>query len=188
LLAALPIVSHGKEGSMSTLALHRAHELKTTHCRLPYLVYEPPGWTEAPRPFLLFLHGSGERGGPIENVCRHGIPKLIEHGKNLPFVAISPHCPASRAWVDLTQDLSELLDHVLPTLHVDDRRLYLTGLSMGGFGSRQPLRLASLRWLPSAAEATQAGHGSYATSRPGLSTGPKTTSSRSLTPKRCTTP
>lgn len=120
---------------MATLALHRSHDFHSSAGRLPYLVYEPPGWSEEPRPFVLFLHGAGERGHDVERVATHGIPREIERGKNFPFVAVSPQCPDGKAWTDLTHVLTELVDALTPKLHVDPRRVYLTGLSMGGFGA-----------------------------------------------------
>jgi predicted peptidase len=120
---------------MSKLALHRSHDFKTSHGSLSYLQYEPPGWGEEVRPLVLFLHGAGERGSDPDKVAAHGIPREIERGKNFPFVAISPQCPKASSWVDLTQGLIELLDELVPKLHIDERRIYLTGLSMGAFGA-----------------------------------------------------
>lgn len=134
---------------MAGLVLHRSHDFSSSAGELSYLIHEPPGWSEAPRPLLLFLHGAGERGSDIARVAAHGIPREVERGKNLPFVTISPQCPAGRAWGDLTQALTELLDELIPKLRIDERRVYLTGMSMGGFGAWQlaaatPERFAAL--------------------------------------------
>jgi predicted peptidase len=134
---------------MPSFELHRAHTLKTSHATLRYLVHEPPGWGGEPRSLVLFLHGSGERGDDVARVCTQGLPRAIERGKNVPFVAVSPQCPAGMTWTALLSPLRELLDAVVQSLRIDARRIYLTGISMGGFGAWQlaahlPERFAAL--------------------------------------------
>ena len=120
---------------MTTLALHRSHEFSGSASKLSYLQYEPPGWSTEPRPLVLFLHGGGERGSNLPLVARHGIPHEIERGKNFPFIAVSPQCPRAATWIDLAPVLRELLDHLVPRVRADPRRIYLTGISMGAFGA-----------------------------------------------------
>jgi predicted peptidase len=120
---------------MSALKLHRERTAQTKFGPLSYLVHQPPGFAEEPRPLVLFLHGVGERGSDLSRVATHGIPALIERGKNFPFVAVSPQCPADFYWGELTEALVELLSLLDPALHIDRARVYLTGISMGGFGA-----------------------------------------------------
>jgi predicted peptidase len=134
---------------MATFELHRAHTLGTSRGPLRYLVHEPPGWGGEPRPLVLFLHGSGERGDDLARVCTQGLPRAIERGRNVPFVSIAPLCPAGMTWTALLSPLRELLDTVVPAMRIDTRRIYLTGISMGGFGAWQlaahlPERFAAL--------------------------------------------
>ena len=101
-----------------------------------YLLYLPEGYQEkadAKWPLMIFLHGAGERGDDLNRVKVHGPPKLVEQGKKLPFIVISPQCPRNQRWND--DALTALLDHACKELRVDTSRLYLTGLSMGGYGS-----------------------------------------------------
>ena len=84
-------------------------------------------------PMILFLHGAGERGDNLEAVKVHGPPKICERDADFPFVVVSPQCPSDQAWSN--DALNALLDHVLATLAIDPKRVYLTGLSMGGFGA-----------------------------------------------------
>jgi len=106
---------------------------KTVGCH--YLVYLPEGYGKGGQrwPLILFLHGSGERGTDLEKVKLHGPPKLVEAGESFPFIIVSPQCPESEDWsVDV---LTALLDHVEREYPVDTDRVYLTGLSRGGFGT-----------------------------------------------------
>lgn len=101
-----------------------------------YLLYLPRDYqTDQSRrwPVILFLHGAGERGNDLKKVKKHGPPKLIENGRQFPAIIVSPQCPAKQWW-NVTE-LTALLDHIAENYRVDDRRIYLTGLSMGGYGS-----------------------------------------------------
>jgi predicted peptidase len=96
---------------------------------------------------LLFLHGAGERGDNLDLVKRHGPPKLIEAGKEFPFIVVSPQCPADKWWEPI--ELVALLDAIGQKYKVDPDRVYVTGLSMGGFGTWHlaayaPERLAAI--------------------------------------------
>ncbi|NPV07921.1 MAG: prolyl oligopeptidase family serine peptidase [Anaerolineae bacterium] len=106
--------------------------------RLRYLLYLPPGYGSDPGerwPLILFLHGMGERGDDLERVKEHGIPRLVEENPDFPFVAISPQCPMDSVWTAELHALEALLDHALQEYAVDPDRVYLTGLSMGGYGA-----------------------------------------------------
>lgn len=103
-----------------------------------YLVFLPadfgkPEKKDVKWPLMLFLHGSGERGSDIELVKKHGPPKIVEQKKDFPFVTISPQCPAEKRWN--ADELAKLVDHAANTYQADPKRLYLTGLSMGGAGT-----------------------------------------------------
>lgn len=100
-----------------------------------YLLSLPKGYgaDETRWPLILFLHGAGERGDDLELVKKHGPPKLVQEGRKFPFIIVSPQCPVGEVWsVDV---LGALLDEVIEQYAVDTERIYLTGLSMGGFGT-----------------------------------------------------
>ena len=84
-------------------------------------------------PLILFLHGSGERGNDLELVKKHGPPKLVAEGQQLDFVIVSPQCPELEDWS--TDVLISLLEDVIEKNRIDTNRIYLTGLSMGGWGT-----------------------------------------------------
>ena len=115
-----------------------------------YLLYMPPGYQakgEKKWPLILFLHGAGQRGTNLAEVAVHGPPKLVRQGKEFPFLIVSPQCAEGEAWSN--DVLTNLLDHVIAKYAVDTNRIYLTGLSMGGYGSwnlgiRHPERFAAV--------------------------------------------
>ena len=100
-----------------------------------YLVYLPAKYdTAICWPLLVYLHGSGQRGSDLELLRdEQGPPGLIERGRDLPMIVVSPQCPADRRWSPT--EVLELVDHVVDTLSVDEARIYLTGYSMGGYGT-----------------------------------------------------
>jgi predicted peptidase len=109
-------------------------------------------------PLIIFLHGSGERGSNLDMVKVHGPPKIVE-GKPLPFIVLSPQCPSGRRWV--VEHLATLLDDAIKRYPVDPKRVYLTGLSMGGFGTfdfaaAYPKRLAAIVPICGRGEASSA--------------------------------
>ena len=121
----------------------------------PYLLFIPKGYNESGHdrwPLLIFLHGSGERGTDINVVKKHGPPMLVENDPAFPFIVISPQLPDESATVGQywsVTPLETILEHALKTLRVDPSRVYLTGLSLGGFatwdwGTAHPEHFAAL--------------------------------------------
>jgi predicted peptidase len=104
---------------------------------LRYLLYLPKDYrkSEAKWPTILFLHGMGERGDNLELVKKHGIPKIVEEKDDFLFIAVSPQCPLDSTWPTLIDELHALLVDIIQRYKVDEARIYLTGLSMGGFGA-----------------------------------------------------
>jgi len=121
-----------------------------THVRvqMDYLLYLPKDYAKRESwPLVLFLHGSGERGDNLDLVKVHGPPKLIDAGKDFPCIVVSPQCPKDRRWEPI--ELVALLNDLGKKYKVDDRRVSVTGLSMGGFGAWElaayaPHRLAAI--------------------------------------------
>jgi len=84
-------------------------------------------------PLIVFLHGAGERGDDLDKVRVHGPPKLVQQDESFPYMVLSPLCPLDNWWE--ADKLDELLDHVVKNNQVDEHRIYLTGLSMGGYAT-----------------------------------------------------
>ena len=81
----------------------------------------------------MFLHGSGERGDNLELVKKHGPPKLIAAGQNFPAIIVTPQVASHQIWNP--HGVKALTDEIMHTHQVDPDRVYLTGISMGGFGT-----------------------------------------------------
>jgi predicted peptidase len=109
---------------------------KTQSAELDYLLFLPKGYdakAEKRWPMILFLHGAGERGTDVWKVAVHGPPKNVATHLDFPFVVVSPQCPEDQVWS--REVLLALLDDFTATHAVDTNRIYLTGLSMGGYGT-----------------------------------------------------
>jgi predicted peptidase len=102
--------------------------------KIGYLLFLPQGYEKSKEtwPLILFLHGSGESGTNLAKVKKHGPPKFVETDPGFPFILVSPQSPG-HGWNNGT--LMALLDDVASHYRVDPRRIYLTGLSMGGYGT-----------------------------------------------------
>ena len=132
---------------------NRRESLKTSikkDINLNYLLYLPEDYNKddgKKYPLMIFLHGAGERGSNLDLVEVHGPPKLIKQGKKFPFIVASPQCPEGQIWDD--DAVIALLDYLIAKYRVDTKRVYLTGLSMGGYGtwslaSKYPERFAAV--------------------------------------------
>jgi predicted peptidase len=120
-------------------AVQQAHTFTkriTRTVRADYLLFLPKGYGQKATkkwPLILFLHGSGERGSDLWLVAKHGPPKIVADKPDFPFIVVSPQCPAGQTWSD--DLLLALLDEITGKYAVDKTRVYLTGLSMGGYGT-----------------------------------------------------
>jgi len=122
---------------------------KTLSCN--YLLFLPEDYGQKKQgwPLIMFLHGAGERGSDLNKVKVHGPPKIVENRKDFPFIVVSPQCPEDDWWTGKVEVLINLLDDIVARYKVDTERIYLTGLSMGGFGtwslaSEYPERFAAI--------------------------------------------
>ena len=113
---------------------------------LKYLISTPDGFDREKEklPMIVFLHGSGERGSDPDLLRCHSIPKIFESGHaatcpDLRVITLCPQCPEENdmVWDPLILQVKELIDRVVKEYNVDEDRVSLTGLSMGGFGAFQ---------------------------------------------------
>lgn len=121
---------------------------------LKYRLLKPADYTEGKKyPVVVFLHGAGERGDDNVKQLVHGAKQFAtpERRKEFPAFVIAPQCPTGKRWseVDWSKDTSvlpenpsdamglvkDLLDEMIENSQVDTKRIYITGLSMGGYGT-----------------------------------------------------
>jgi pimeloyl-ACP methyl ester carboxylesterase len=116
-------------------------------------------------PLMIFLHGAGERGNTIAtlgNVITHGPPKEITAGKDLPFIIISPQLPTDIFWDTNLANLDAFVEAIKTAYpRIDLNRVYLTGLSMGGYGTwkyaqRNPEKFAAIAPISGGGTVSQA--------------------------------
>jgi len=104
--------------------------------KLQYYLYLPKAYEvekDKKWPLVIFLHGAGERGSDLEQLKKHGPPRLIGAGKEFPAIVVAPQCPRDGRWQP--QPVLKLLDDLQAKYPIDPDRVYLTGLSMGGYGT-----------------------------------------------------
>ncbi len=148
----VPLTSIGQHAYTATVDVAGVNGLTST-ATIKYLLYLPGAYGQDPQqswPLVLFLHGSDERGDDPEMVAANGLPKLLTSTLDFPAIVLSPQAPEDAVWWGGQLDVVRaLLDHIQASYNVDAKRIYLTGLSMGGFGAwamavRYPQRFAAL--------------------------------------------
>ena len=121
------------------IILFRSHE-KTTgkpKVRYDYLLYLPDEYQKEWKkdfPLVIFLHGASLRGNDLNLLKKYGIPRLIDRGDKFDFIIASPQCPSGKYW-DTENWFDNLHAELTSKYRVDTNRIYLTGMSMGGFGT-----------------------------------------------------
>lgn len=114
-----------------------------SHTEMNYLLYLPETYGQDPDkrwPMIFFLHGAGYGNNDSQFMMSFGLPEVLYKGEqpqDFPFVVVSPQAFPNVPWWegDTLAILNVLLDEVINTYQVDPNRVYLTGLSMGGYGS-----------------------------------------------------
>lgn len=103
----------------------------------PYIAYIPDNVKDSPA--LLFqLHGAGERGcggERLDKVTVHGFSKIVNDENLENCILIMPQCPPDTFWVARIESLKIFIDTMIEKYGADKKRIYLCGLSMGGYGT-----------------------------------------------------
>lgn len=85
-------------------------------------------------PLVVFLHGAGQRGD--DNIQQlQTLPQQLFLSNKFPCAVLAPQCPLGTSWGHWPDELEHLIEQTIQKHHIDPARVYLTGLSMGGFGS-----------------------------------------------------
>src|SRR5436190_292915 len=120
--------------------------------KLLYRLYMPKGASaENKLPLILFLHGAGERGDDNAAQLKNCMKQFLKMQEKYPAFIVAPQCPKGKKWNEVDwqaashvtpekpsdpfASLLPLLDQLKKELPVDLKRLYVTGLSMGGYGT-----------------------------------------------------
>lgn len=119
-------------------------------------------------PLVLFLHGAGERGDDNAAQLLHGVVEFHRRQAEHPCLVLVPQCPAGRKWVEVDwgkgsgagtfpAEPSEplklavaVVDDLVAAGRADPDRLYVTGLSMGGYGTWYAAALPGSRFAAAA--------------------------------------
>lgn len=142
----------GQHRYSAQVQVKTANEVTRT-VRVNYLLYLPGRYGQDRRqkwPLILFLHGKDQRGSDLNLLKKHPLPKILAQQTDFPAIVLSPQLPVDdRWWTNMIEPVKILLDRIQSSYSVDPRRVYLTGLSMGGFGTwnfalRYPERFAAV--------------------------------------------
>ena len=108
------------------------------HARYDRLLYLPQDYASSEKvyPVLIYLHGSSLRGNDLNKLTTYGPPQQIKNGRDFNCIIVSPQCPDGKFWS--TDNWFDTLYAELKTNYrIDTKRVYLTGISMGGYGAWQ---------------------------------------------------
>ena len=113
---------------------------KENDCDIGYVVFLPENYEKGKKyPMILVLHGAGERGNgkdELKNALSIGIGRYISDGKlDIEAIVLCPQCPKERVWNQFVFDIKRLTDKVANEYGADEKRISVTGMSMGGFGT-----------------------------------------------------
>ena len=102
-----------------------------------YIAYVPDNISEHPA-LLIQLHGAGERGNgedELEKVLVHGFSKIVNDDNLKDCILIMPQCPEDSFWVARIESIKKFIDEIIVKFSADKDRIYLCGISMGGYGT-----------------------------------------------------
>ncbi|WP_372774931.1 alpha/beta hydrolase-fold protein [Mangrovibacterium sp.] len=119
--------------------------------RYNYLTYIPASYDSTKSdlyPVIIYLHGRSVSGSNLNRVRTYGLPFFLDRGKKLDFIVIAPQCPWGKNWASENW-MDTLMTELNTQYRVDNDRIYLTGMSLGGFGTwelanRYPNRFAAI--------------------------------------------
>ena len=129
----------------SYLTVNGQQTANITNSGIGYLEYLPEGYDANSNnyPVVIFLHGVNEKGSSsddpkkirsdLKKVAHFGLPKYVKSGQKYPFILISPQLKDNYTLWPPTY-VMDVIKHVKTKLRIEEKRIYLTGLSLGGMG------------------------------------------------------
>lgn len=139
-LMVVPVGATGDDKELSGKLLEKRFEKGAVQYDYLLLLPADHGKSDKPAPLLLFLHGKGQK---LAGLKRYGVTKQLERKADNPFILVAPENP-DKFWK--AASLNALLDEIVAKYQVDRDRVYVTGLSMGGFGTWSLLAAAPERF------------------------------------------
>lgn len=107
--------------------------------QLNYLLHVPASYGQEPEkqwPLLIFLHGSREVGRDINRVRKAILPQMLEENPDFPFIVMAPQATSQQyGWYPSLKSIEATIDELQGEYKIDPDRIYVTGLSMGGYGA-----------------------------------------------------
>lgn len=102
---------------------------KTTY---PFWINVPEKESTEKQPVLIFLHGKSLSGTDLNRVRRYGVLRAMDKGRKIPAIVVAPQV-AKGNWNP--DKVLEVLDYVKKNYNVDESRIYVCGMSLGGYGT-----------------------------------------------------
>ncbi len=115
----------------------KTENIKDKEYGFPYIAYISDDASEKPA-MIIQLHGAGERGAgedELDKVLIHGFTKYGDYSEFHDCVLVMPQCPSDSFWAAKIESLKAFIDRMTEKYNIDKSRIYLAGLSMGGFGT-----------------------------------------------------
>jgi len=101
-----------------------------------YLLYLPKNYSTQNKkyPLVIYLHGGSQKGNDLNKLKTYGMPYLVDKGQNFKFIIVSPQCPDNKYW-STENWFDSLYAELIAKYRIDTNRIYVTGISMGGYGT-----------------------------------------------------
>ena len=156
ILLAFPVLAMTLDAQMhaADLDAYEARTFSSSEGELPYRLLIPADYDPAKKyPLVLFLHGAGERGNDNQKQLVHVVGTFVQPAARAkyPCFVVAPQCPGGELWCNTPWNVAtvvqpddpskamtltmQLLDALQKEYSIDANRLYVMGLSMGGFGT-----------------------------------------------------
>ena len=114
----------------------RAQAINKARVKYRYLLYLPKAYDSSNKkwPVLIYLHGGSQKGNDLSKLKAYGPPSLVEKGRSFDFIIASPQCPDGKYW-STENWFDSLYNDLVSKYHIDINRIYISGISMGGYGA-----------------------------------------------------
>lgn len=123
---------------LTTFVPARAQVKEKNGVKYACQLYLPKGYGDSKKayPLVIYLHGGSQRGNDLTKLDIYGLPYLIKQGKEYDFIMVAPQCPEGKFW-STENWFDSLYTDITARYRIDRNRVYLTGISMGGYGTWQ---------------------------------------------------